>query len=122
MDDILLDIWGEPIGMAVPASEFSDRFIEFMRNRMEVSYHKYGPLKDAYPHKVDAIESLQLRLQKYAETGNTEYLVDVANFAMIEFMRPAKRGAKFTATDSNGSPGRVWQGKRHATQAANNAG
>jgi hypothetical protein len=37
---------------------------------------------------VNAIENLEDRLQKYKETGNTEFLVDVANMAMIEFMFP----------------------------------
>lgn len=107
--------------MAIPKSEFSDKFVTLMQNRMEVSFHKYGPLKDAYPHKVNAIKSLELRLRKYAETGNTEFLVDVANFAMIEFMRPSHQQAHFEGTDSNGSPGRVWQGKHYATQKANDA-
>lgn len=105
--------------MPVPPSEFSERFVEYMRNRMEVSFHKYGPLKQAFPHKVDALKSLQLRIDKYLETGNTEFLVDVANFAMIEFMRPAVRGAKFVPTDSSDSPGRIWQGKNVPTQKDN---
>lgn len=91
----------------VPASEFSDRFVEYMRNRMLVSFHKYGPVADAYPHKVDAIASLKKRLDKYAETGNTEWLVDAANFAMIEFMHPRHQDAHFQGTDSGASPGRV---------------
>ena len=91
----------------VPDSEFSDRFVGLMKNRMRVSFYKYGLVADAYPSKVNAIKSLQQRLDKYAETGNTEYLVDAANFAMIEFMRPAHPTAFFKATDSDGSPGRV---------------
>ena len=34
--------------------------------------------------------------------------MDVANFAMIEFMHPKHSKAFFKATDSDGSPGRVW--------------
>jgi hypothetical protein len=100
-------------------TEFSEKFVEGMRNRMEVSFHKYGPIKDAYPHKVDAIKSLKIRLDKYEATGNTEYLIDAANFAMIEFMLPAHPEAHFEATDTNGSPGRKWQGGGRATQRAN---
>ena len=36
---------------------------------------------------------------------NTEYLVDVANFAMIEFEHPAIPGAQLSAMDSDESPG-----------------
>ena len=39
-------------------------------------------------HPMNAIENLKIRLQKYLDTGNTEYLADVANFAMLEFMKP----------------------------------
>lgn len=87
-------------------TEFSNAFIEHMRNAMVVSFYKYGPLTEAYPHKVDAVGSLTERLRKYAETGNTEYLVDAANFAMIEFMHPRHPNAFFEGTDDAGSPGR----------------
>lgn len=88
-------------------TEFDEKFIEYMRNRMIFSFHKYGPLADAYPAKVDAIASLEKRLAKYKETGNAEWLVDVCNFAMIEFMRPRHPNAHFEATDSHASPGRI---------------
>ena len=89
-------------------TEFSEEFTQGMRDRMVVSYYKYGPIIDAYPNKVNAIESLKLRLDKYAETGNTEYLMDVGNFAMIEFILPNHKKAFYKATDSDKSPGRVW--------------
>ena len=91
-----------------PPSEFSDEFVRLMKNRMAVSYHKYGAIADAYPHRVSALKSLEARLQQYHETGNTEWLVDAANFAMIEFMLPSHPDATFVATDSDASPGREW--------------
>lgn len=66
----------------VPLSEYSVQFLQGMVNRMAVSYHKYGKVSDAYPIHVDAIESLRKRLLKYKETGNTEWLMDVANFCL----------------------------------------
>lgn len=78
-----------------------------MVNRMAVSFHKYGAVADAYPSKVDAVESLRQRLQKYEETGNTEWLIDAANFAMVEFIRPSHPDAHFKGTDSSESPGRT---------------
>jgi hypothetical protein len=56
---------------------------------------------------VNALESLQKRIDKYIETGNTEFLMDAANFAMIEFMFPSHPSAHFRPTDSNESPGRA---------------
>lgn len=88
------------------ATEFSEVFVQGMRDRMLVSFYKYGPVAEAYPHKVNAITSLTDRLRKYAETGNTEFLMDAANFAMIEFMFPAHPNAFFEGTDSDQSPGR----------------
>lgn len=87
-------------------TEFSEQFVQGMRDRMVMSFYKYGYVTDAYPEKVDALNSLMMRLEKYAETGNTEFLMDAANFAMIEFMFPRHEAAHFKPTDDDESPGR----------------
>jgi hypothetical protein len=86
--------------------ETSRRFHDLMDNAMMVSFYKYGPVAQGFPERVNALESLRLHLAKYEETGNAEHLVDAANFAMIEFMHPA-REAYLKLTDADGSPGRV---------------
>lgn len=101
------DVRVEQLRLLCPDTEFSVLFAQGMANRMAVSFHKYGAVADAYPDKVDAVASLRQRLDEYARTGNTEFLIDAANFAMIEFMHPAVEGATFEATDSQASPGRV---------------
>lgn len=112
--------------LGVPASEFCEPFVEGMRKRMAVSYHKYGLVADATG--VDVVASLRSRLDKYDETHNTEWLMDVANFAMMEYMNPAFDDAHYQATDSDASPGRVTKSKEnvmggvtkgHATAAPN---
>lgn len=86
--------------------EYSDRFDTLRKNRVEVSFHKYGPAKINFGDKlVDAIKSHDLCIEKYKETGNTEYLLDAANYLMFEFMYPQKEGAYFKATDSSESAG-----------------
>ena len=76
--------------------ECSERFDMLRKNRMVVSYYKYGPIKENYGNKlVSAVKNLEKRLELYKETGNTEYLADVANFAMIEFMYPQHPEAHF---------------------------
>lgn len=107
------------VGGGVPDTEVSREFLQGMADRMGVSYCKYGAVADAYPHKVNAMESLQARLDKYARTGNTEWLMDVANFAMIEFMRPRHPDAHYRPTDSKESPGRVWNGEVNPVQDRN---
>ena len=95
---------------SVPQSEFCEEFVQGMADRMGVSYFKYGAVADAYPDRVDAIKSLKKRLERYEVDGNTEWLMDVGNFAMIEFMRPRHSKAHFKATTVEESPGRVWHG------------
>jgi hypothetical protein len=104
---------------AVPESECSLGFLQGMVNRMCMSFFKYGKVKDAYPARVDAIASLKKRLEKYERDGNTEWLMDVANFAMIEFMHPKHPEAHFRSTDSAESPGRQWAGEIDPSARAN---
>jgi hypothetical protein len=95
------------VKLLAPDTEFSATFVQGMANRMTVSYFKYGAVADGYPTHVDAVSSLTQRLDEYRRTGNTEFLIDAANFAMIEFMHPAVPGAEFHGTDSDQSPGRT---------------
>ena len=83
-------------------TEYSEKFDKIRKDMMIMSYYKYGPLKDNYgTYKcMNAIENLKIRLNKYLETGNTEYLCDVANFAMLEFMNPSIDDAKYQPTDN----------------------
>jgi hypothetical protein len=74
-------------------------FIHKMRARIFVSHYKYGFMKDAYPHKIKAYEHINKRLDIYLETGNTELLIDVSNFSMIEFLYPSHVNKHFEATD-----------------------
>lgn len=95
------------VARGMPDTEYDARFLQGMLDRMAVSYHKYGAVAKAYPHDVSALASLQQRLDKYLETGNTEFLIDAANFCLIEFMRPSREDAFYEATDSDQSPGRT---------------
>lgn len=88
--------------------EYSDRFDELRRNRMKMSYYKYGPVRKNYSNgNIQAIPTLKKCLEKYEQTGNTEYLVDAANYAMLEFMYPQHQKAHFRATGSEESAGIV---------------
>lgn len=93
------------IGVKHP-KEYSDKFDTLRQNRVEVSMHKYGSAAVNFgDHFVDALASHDMCVEKYKQTGNTEYLCDAANYLMFEFMYPAIAGAYFKATDSNGSAG-----------------
>ncbi len=90
------------------SEEYSNRFDELRKNRVEVSFFKYGPARKNFrTGNVKAIPSMELCIEKYNSTGNTEYLVDAANYLMFEFMYPQHPKAYFKATDSRDSAGIV---------------
>jgi len=64
--------------------EYSEEFDQLRRNRMAVSFHKYGPARKNYG----------------------EGRVDAANYLMLRFMFPLP-GEAFKATDDSGSVGIV---------------
>lgn len=95
------------VGTSMP-TEYSDRFDQLRQNRVEVSYHKYGPAEVNFKYGlVKTLETAQLCIEKYQNTKNTEYLCDAANYLMFEFMYPQIPGAYFKATDSGESAGTV---------------
>ena len=90
------------------SQEYSERFDTLRRNRMEVSFYKYGPARKNFATgNVQAIPTMERCIKKYQETGNTEYLVDAANYLMLEFMFPQHQKAHFRATSSEESAGIV---------------
>lgn len=93
--------------MNILDKEYSTEFDNLRQNRVAVSYHKYGSAQKNFGEgRVDAIGSLELCLDKFKRTGNTEYLLDVANYAMFRYMYPMPN-EYFKATDSKDSAGTV---------------
>ena len=57
------------------SEEYSEHFDELRKNRVEVSYHKYGPARKNFKTgNVQALQSMERCIEKYNSTGNTEYL------------------------------------------------
>ncbi len=78
--------------------EYSVEFDRLRRNRVEVSYHKYGPARKNFGEgRVDALETAQLCLDAFRRDHNTEHLVDAANYLMFRWMFPMP-GEFFRAT------------------------
>jgi hypothetical protein len=87
--------------------EYSEEFDKLRRNRVAVSYHKYGPARDNFGGgRVDALKTAELCLETFKKDKNTEHLVDAANYLMFRYMYPYP-GEYFKATDSSGSVGTV---------------
>ena len=85
--------------------DFSTSFVDKMKNAIETSHYKYGWASKTYPELAQAHKCIEQRLELYRKTHNKEYLVDVANFAMLEFLHPAFPDAKYSPTDSDKSCG-----------------
>lgn len=67
-----------------------DFVVEMMYRTMISGYDKYGSIKSYIEANADYsnLESLKARLKLYEETKDKKYLVDVANYAMFEYMHP----------------------------------
>lgn len=102
----------------VPLTEFDPEFVVNMMAAMMVSFHKYGRVADAYPLKFSAADDVRARMRKYRETSNKHFLVDAANFAMIEAMHPG-REAQWGTNDAADSPGRTTASGHRLVQEAN---
>lgn len=88
-------------------TQYSDQFDKERKHRVEVSYYKYGPARDNFAGgRVDAIKTAELCLHAFKKDGNTEHLVDAANYLMFRYMYPYP-GEYFKPTDSSGSAGTV---------------
>lgn len=105
-----------------PDSEFSSDFVAKMVRCMMVSHRKYGLVAAAYPDKMDAMADIRARRSEYGRTANLWFMVDVANFAMIEAMRPGKPEAYWGVNDADSSPGRVDRETRRLEQVDNDGG
>ncbi len=89
-------------------TEYLEHFDEIRKKMVCTSFYKYGPVKqNVITKSVDTIASLEKRLQAYKDTGNTEFLADIANFAMFEYMHPQHPNGHYKPTDSSESPGIV---------------
>lgn len=90
------------------SEEYSEHFDELRKNRVKTSFYKYGSVKTNFGEKlVESIPTAEICIEKYRQTGNTEYLCDAANYLMFEFMYPQRDGAFFRATGSSESAGIV---------------
>ena len=75
-------------------------FVLKMQHSIENSHYKYGEARKGYPMLAKAIDCVEERLEyylhgKYSKNiapHNKDYLIDVANFAMIESMFPCYPG------------------------------
>ena len=90
------------------STEYSEEFDKLRKDRVLFGFYKYGACGKNYKEKlIDPMKTLEQCLKKYKETGNTEYLVDAANYTMFEYMYPQHENGHFRATNETESAGIV---------------
>jgi hypothetical protein len=82
-------------------SEWSSDFERLMRNRLLMGALRYGPLRRPGKPQYDRVGSMLKRLHRYRDTGNLEYLVDVANLCLCEFVEGQHPNRHFHALDDS---------------------
>lgn len=80
-------------------TEWSPEFEKLMRNRMLMGAFRYGLLHANVRPNYGYVDSIERRLKIFRETGNMEYLVDIANICLIIFETKAHPNAHFESVD-----------------------
>jgi len=80
-------------------SQWSPKFEQLMRNRLIMGALRYGRMNASGKPKYDVIPSMIKRILKYKDTGNTEFLVDVANLCLLEFEEGHHHKKHFSSID-----------------------
>jgi hypothetical protein len=83
-DHLLRRIERLPALEALEASEWSPAFERAMRARMVQGAFRYGRMTSGR-RRYDRVKQMRERLARYVETGDKEMLVDLANFALLEW-------------------------------------
>jgi hypothetical protein len=95
---------------SVPKDQIDHQFIQGMFDRMCFGFFNYGHMRRKHD-RPDNLENVKIRVRKYRETGNTEFLMDAANYLMMEFAVPSHKKAHFRPTRSEESPGSAVAGR-----------
>jgi hypothetical protein len=77
---------------------FDPKFLQMMVNRLIVGRYRHG--KNTSKQKY--LNRLKGAITHYEETGNQEFLLDAANYALLEAHHPSLPNAHFKHSDSQG--------------------
>jgi len=69
-------------------TEWCNDFEKMMRNRRVLGAIRYGKTNAPGKPKYDRVNTMRKKIDLYENTGNKEILVDLANYAMVEFQEP----------------------------------
>jgi hypothetical protein len=82
-----------PIGPLVLRKTYDNQkyadALQQLVNRMSSLEHAQGPFEELYPIPHRAWQQINDRVELYLKTGDTQFLLDAANFALMEYLRPS---------------------------------
>lgn len=78
------------------------QFMQLQANRLGVGTFRYGSQQEDWPRTKDRIKAAKACIREYEATGNTEKLVDAANWCGGEWSDPLHPNAHFKSAESNG--------------------
>jgi len=78
-------------------SEWCEKFDQLAKNKMVQASFRYGLFKRN--NEYDFIEAMKNKIALYEKTHNLELMVDVRNYAMLEFKKPKYDDAYYHAED-----------------------
>lgn len=87
-------------------TEWSPKFEQLMRNRLLMGALRYGTMAEKAKNAAngkhwDLLGALKKKLEGYEATGNTEYLVDAANYLLLAFEFDPHPNKHFYALDDH---------------------
>src|SRR5690606_35012947 len=78
--------------------KWNESFVQNMRVRLQMGSFRYSAIEDRFPHCF-YLDRASRCLDKYRRTKNKEFLIDAANYCMLEFNKPQITGTFFKPTD-----------------------
>jgi len=86
-----------PTLASLQSSEWSEEFDQLAKNKMVQASFRYGLFKD--DNTYDFVEAMKHKIVLYEKTHNLELMVDVRNYAMLEFKKPKYSDAWYWVED-----------------------
>lgn len=80
-------------------TEWDSKFEHLMHSRLIMGAIRYGLINAPNKPKYDRCASIRKRLQLFEESGNAEYLVDIANMALLMFAEKQHSNFHFSSVD-----------------------
>lgn len=78
-------------------TQWDDRFDQLARGKLLMGAFRYGKVTDNYAY--DFMQAMKNKIVRYEQTHNLELLVDIRNYAMLEFKHPRYKDAYYENED-----------------------